>query len=130
MLRYAMAPYLLADYPDDGAGAAVRRSVEMMRGRKWELFKLYVSFLGWELLGVLLTLLAYLPFLTGILAQVNSVAQFYSVLFSLIPAAGLAFLINLPLTLWLTPYRTAAEALFYRSILEGRPAAPETEAQS
>ena len=26
MLRYAMAPYLLADYPDDGAGAAVRRS--------------------------------------------------------------------------------------------------------
>lgn len=35
----------------------------MMRGRKWELFKLYVSFLGWELLGVLLTLLAYLPFL-------------------------------------------------------------------
>ena len=130
MLRYAMAPYLLADYPDDGAGAAVRRSVEMMRGRKWELFKLYVSFLGWELLGVLLTLLAYLPFLTGILAQVNSVAQFYSVLSSLIPAAGLALLINLPLTLWLTPYRTAAEALFYRSILEGRPAAPETEAQS
>lgn len=130
MLRYAMAPYLLADYPDDGAGAAVRRSVEMMRGRKWELFKLYVSFLGWELLGVLLTLLAYLPFLTGILAQVNSVAQFYSVLSSLIPATGLALLINLPLTLWLTPYRTAAEALFYRSILEGRPAAPETEAQS
>ena len=124
MLRYAMAPYLLADYPDDGAGAAVRRSVEMMRGRKWELFKLYVSFLGWELLGVLLTLLAYLPFLTGILAQVNSVAQFYSVLSSLIPAAGLALLINLPLTLWLTPYRTAAEALFYRSILEGRAGRP------
>ena len=130
MLRYAMAPYLLADYPDDGAGAAVRRSVEMMRGRKWELFKLYVSFLGWELLGVLLTLLAYLPFLPGILAQVNSVAQFYSVLSSLIPATGLALLINLPLTLWLTPYRTAAEDLFYRSVLEGRPAAPETEAQS
>ena len=78
----------------------------------------------------LLTLLAYLPFLPGILAQVNSVAQFYSVLSSLIPATGLALLINLPLTLWLTPYRTAAEALFYRSILEGRPAAPETEAQS
>ena len=130
MLRYAAAPYLLADFPDDGASAAVSRSVEMMRGRKWELFKLYVSFLGWELLGVLLTLLAYLPFLTGILAQVNSVAQFYSVLSSLIPAAGLALLINLPLTLWLTPYRTAAEALFYRSILEGRPAALETEAQS
>lgn len=127
MLRYSMAPYLLADYPDDGAGAAVRRSVEMMRGRKWELFKLYLSFLGWDLLGVLLTLLAYLPFLPGILAHVGSVEQFYAALVSLIPAAALARLVSLPLTLWLTPYRTAAEALFYRSILEGQPAAPETE---
>ena len=122
MLRYAMAPYLLADYPDDGAGAAVRRSVEMMRGRKWELFKLYVSFLGWELLGVLLTLLAYLPFLPGILAQVNSVAQFYSVLSSLIPAAGLALLINLPLTLWLTPTARRRRPCFTApSWRDGRP---------
>jgi hypothetical protein len=33
LLRYELSTFLLCDYPDDGAGAAVRRSVEMVRGR-------------------------------------------------------------------------------------------------
>ena len=57
MLRYALAPYLLADSPDAGASAAVRRSAELMRGWKWELFKLQFSFLGWSLLSLLLSVL-------------------------------------------------------------------------
>jgi len=57
MLRYALAPYLLADSPDAGASAAVRRSAELMRGWKWELFKLEFSFIGWALLSLLLSLL-------------------------------------------------------------------------
>lgn len=57
-LRYALSPYLLADRPDDGAGAAVRRSAELMRGWKWELFKLEFSFLGWILAGMALSALA------------------------------------------------------------------------
>ena len=44
-LRYSMAPYLLADRPDDGASLAIRRSVAMMHRRTWELFKLQLSFL-------------------------------------------------------------------------------------
>lgn len=40
-LRYALAYYLLADHPDHGAFAAVRRSVELTRGWKWEMFKLF-----------------------------------------------------------------------------------------
>lgn len=55
MLRYALAPYLLADRPDDGAGAAVRRSVELMRGWTWELLKLELSFMGWVLLSFALS---------------------------------------------------------------------------
>ena len=39
MLRYAMAPYLLADYPDDGAGAAVRRSVETVSYTHLDVYK-------------------------------------------------------------------------------------------
>lgn len=58
MLRYAMAPYLLADRPDDGAGAAIRRSTVLMRGYKWELFKLELSFLGWHILQAALTAVA------------------------------------------------------------------------
>lgn len=34
--RYAMAPYLLIDHPELGASAAVRESVAMMKGWKWE----------------------------------------------------------------------------------------------
>ena len=56
-LRYSLAPYLLADSPDDGGGAAVRRSVELTRGWKWELFKLEFSFVGWSLLSLLLAAL-------------------------------------------------------------------------
>lgn len=59
MLRYALAPYLLADRPDDGAGVAVRRSAELMRGWMWELFRLEFSFLGWILLSLLLSALAF-----------------------------------------------------------------------
>lgn len=55
MLRYALAPYLLADRPDDGAEAAVRRSVELMRGWTWELLKLELSFMGWVLLSFALS---------------------------------------------------------------------------
>lgn len=63
MLRYALAPYLLADHPDDGAGAAVRRSAELTQGWVWELFKLDLSFLGWVLLAALLSGLASSLFL-------------------------------------------------------------------
>lgn len=59
-LRYALAYYLLADHPDYGAFAAVRRSVELTRGWKWEMFKLAFSFIGWELLDLLLYSLALL----------------------------------------------------------------------
>ena len=44
--RYAMAPYLLIDHPEQGASAAVRESVAMMQGWKWEFCKLDLSFLA------------------------------------------------------------------------------------
>ena len=63
MLRYSLAPYLLADHPDDGASAAVRRSTELMRGWTWELFKLEFSFLGWMAVNFVLSFLVQLYFL-------------------------------------------------------------------
>lgn len=63
MLRYALAPYLLADSPDDGAAAAIRRSAELMRGWKLELFKLELSFLGWGILALMATILVQVLFL-------------------------------------------------------------------
>ena len=62
-LRYALTPYLLMDRPERGAAAAVRESVNLMRGWKMELFKLDLSFLGWYVLEWGLTILAQVIFL-------------------------------------------------------------------
>ena len=59
LLRYSLSPYLLADHPDDGAGMAVRRSIELMKGWKWQLFRLEFSFFGWLLLTLLLSTAAF-----------------------------------------------------------------------
>jgi len=43
--RYIMAPYLLADKPDTGVFESVRQSKAMMKGHKWQAFKLVVPLL-------------------------------------------------------------------------------------
>lgn len=50
---YAMVPYLLHDYPELSIREAMKISREMMRGHKWELFILDLSFIGWFILGIL-----------------------------------------------------------------------------
>ena len=48
--RYRLATYVMADTPETGVNAAIRRSAEVMKGRKMELFSLEISFMGWRLL--------------------------------------------------------------------------------
>ena len=48
---YAMAPYILAENPDVSGTEALRLSRQMMKGHKWELFWLELTFIGWELLA-------------------------------------------------------------------------------
>ena len=51
--RYRMAIYLLVDDPGRGVMECLRISKEMMKGHKWELFVLDLSFIGWNLLAML-----------------------------------------------------------------------------
>ncbi len=51
--RYALAPYLLAQYPEMGVREAVDRSKQLMCGHKGRLFCLNLSFIGWALLNLL-----------------------------------------------------------------------------
>lgn len=53
LLRYSMAYYILVDNPDLSALEAIRQSKEMMRGHKIRLFYLWLSFLGWFILGLI-----------------------------------------------------------------------------
>ncbi|MDR1665117.1 MAG: DUF975 family protein [Clostridiales bacterium] len=65
--RYRMAFYILLDNPEISASEALRRSKEMMRGHKAELFVQDLSFLGWALLCGFTCGLGYLvlaPYMT------------------------------------------------------------------
>lgn len=48
--RYSMSYYILAEYPEMSAGDALRNSAMLMKGKKWKLFCLDFSFIGWVLL--------------------------------------------------------------------------------
>ena len=48
--RYAMTPYILAEFPDISVMDALRESKRLMAGNKGRLFSLHLSFFGWILL--------------------------------------------------------------------------------
>lgn len=50
--RYGMCFYILADNPNIGIMEALNESKRMMRGNKWKLFCLNLSFIGWGLLSI------------------------------------------------------------------------------
>lgn len=60
--RYRLAVYLMLDYPNLNALHCILLSGRMMRGHKWRLFLLDLSFFGWWLLAALpLLMLSALP---------------------------------------------------------------------
>ena len=50
---YLMVPYILAENPDIKSNTAITLSRKMMYGHKWEAFKLELSFIGWDILGII-----------------------------------------------------------------------------
>lgn len=52
-LRYALAYFIANDNPEMGILQAIKRSTEMMYGRKRKLMFLFCSFIGWFFLGFL-----------------------------------------------------------------------------
>lgn len=51
--RYVFATTIIAEFPEISVGDAFRNSATMMKGRKWKLFCLECSFIGWMLLAAL-----------------------------------------------------------------------------
>ena len=50
---YYLVPFIVAENPDMTAREAVTLSRKMMEGHKWECFVFELTFLGWEILGIL-----------------------------------------------------------------------------
>jgi uncharacterized membrane protein len=57
---YAMVPYVLRDNPELSCTETLAKSREMMKGHKWELFVLYLSFIGWAILCVFTFFIGFL----------------------------------------------------------------------
>lgn len=51
--RYSMTPYILAENMDLSVMEAITESKKMMRGNKFRLFCLEISFIGWDILAAL-----------------------------------------------------------------------------
>ena len=49
---YAMTPFIIEEYPELTATEAIHRSRMMMRGYKFDLFWLLLSFIGWGILNI------------------------------------------------------------------------------
>lgn len=65
-LSYAMTFYILADHPEMKVNDAIGLSCKLMKGRRWKLFCLGLSFFGWFILVVLtlgIALFWVLPYL-------------------------------------------------------------------
>ena len=52
MFSYAMTPYILEEHPELTANEAIDHSRAMMKGHKFDLFWLYLSFIGWGILCI------------------------------------------------------------------------------
>ena len=71
---YAMTPFILEENPELGANEAIDRSRAMMKGHKFDLFWLLLSFIGWYLLCLItfgLALLWVTPYVE------TAIASFY-----------------------------------------------------
>lgn len=52
-LSLSMTPFVAREQPELSAVECMRRSRQLMKGHKWRLFVLMLTFLGWLLLGIL-----------------------------------------------------------------------------
>lgn len=59
-ISYAMTPFILVEKPELSANEAIELSMKMMDGHKMEFFLLWLSFIGWCVLGLLTLCIGYL----------------------------------------------------------------------
>lgn len=122
-LRYAFAPFLMADHPDAGPIPAIRNSTMLMRSWTKPYAKLELSFLGWQVLNALLTAAVLLLMLNtaGIsldLTTMEGVQRAYVTLMNSPVVTLIMALVPLPINLFLIPYQNVCRAGFYEKRLE------------
>lgn len=51
-IAYSQMYYIIVEYKDVSVTKAMRISMEITKGHKWDLFVMYLSFLGWDILSL------------------------------------------------------------------------------
>lgn len=128
-LRYAMVDFLIADQGLTGMDA-IRESRRLMQGNTGKLFFLNLSFLGWYLLeaavmmGLLAAALATILSAGPVYDPTELMGRLAASLLGILGVGSLAAIGIGILNLWLTPYITGAQALFYDWLrgVDSRPA--------
>lgn len=100
---YSLSVFVLADEPQTRVRDCIRRSREVMQGRRMEMFSLEISFIGWQLLLSMVQ-----SFLLGFGAIIGLTLGMFAALF-------------------LDVYTHCAKAAFYQEYAVGPITAPEAE---
>lgn len=114
---YAMTPYILCESPDMTAREAIKKSKELMKGNRWRLFCLEISFIGWEILAGI--------GLSVVIAMVSGMVLAGAAVVGIVFGSILIIAVFVAIALILSPYITVSSAVFYREISEGRYSDPQ-----
>ncbi len=110
--RYALAWYVKAENPEMGANACIKRSCELMYGRKWNFVILGLSYFGWFLLAVLPIIVA-----SGIMgasrAGLQAGEEVSPDIVSLLVVCGSIF-VSVVMFAFVSMYVAIGKAVFYR----------------
>ena len=124
---YSMTAYILCENPQMTAREAIRKSKELMKGNRWRLFCLEISFIGWELLAVLAIVLVAVMFMPTMFVMAAGSAAF---IITMIVWMVVIIAVSVVVGLLLSPYITVSTAVFYREITEGRYSNPQVEGEA
>lgn len=124
---YSMTAYILCENPQMTAREAIRKSKELMKGNRWRLFCLEISFIGWELLAVLAIVLVTVMFMPTMFVMAAGSAAF---IITMIVWMVVIIAVSVVVGLLLSPYITVSTAVFYREITEGRYSNPQVEGEA
>ena len=125
--RYALAWYVKAENPEMSANACIKRSSELMDGRKWDLALFGLSYFGWFFIAILPIFVATCVMAaSGAGHQPGEEATPNIVL--ILVACGF-FLVSFVMIAFVSMYVAIGKAVFYRDAkTETGDARPEVEA--
>lgn len=113
---YYMAPFILCENTDMTARAAIKESKQLMKGNKWRLFCLELSFYGWFLLSALVYVAVILAISVPALVVEGGYMRESTEIAMILLGIIISLFYILAVRFFLAPYITAAVAVFYREI--------------